>query len=123
VQSFAYKDGYPHDERGYGGGYVFDCRALPNPHKLPELKDKTGEENAVADFLESSARVLELWENVRAIVDSHVLDYVDAGRSSLTVSFGCTGGKHRSVFMARKLAKYLTRRFPNVEVRLIHEKL
>ena len=123
VQSFAYKDGYPHDERGYGGGYVFDCRGLPNPHKLPELKDKTGEDDEVADFLESSARVLEFWENVRGMVDSHVQDYVDAGQSSLTVSFGCTGGKHRSVFMARKLARYLTRRFPQVEVRLSHEKL
>ena len=123
VQSFSYKDGYPHDERGYGSGYVFDCRALPNPHRMPELKDQTGEADEVADFLESSARVLEFWENVRAIVDNHVQDYVDAGRSSLTVSFGCTGGKHRSVFMALKIARYLTRRFPQVEVRLCHEKL
>ena len=123
VQSFSYKDGYPHDERGHGGGYVFDCRGLPNPHKVPELKDKTGEEDEVGDFLEASPRVLEFWENVRGIVDGHVENYVERGRSSLTVSFGCTGGTHRSVFMARKLAMYLSRRYPQVEVRLSHEKL
>jgi hypothetical protein len=123
VQSFSYKDGYPHDERGYGGGYVFDCRGLPNPHKVPELKEKTGEEDEVCDFLEASPRVLEFWENVRGLVDGHVESYMERGRSSLTVSFGCTGGQHRSVFVARKLAMYLSKRYPQVEVRLSHKKL
>lgn len=123
VQSFSFQDGYPYDERGHGGGYVFDCRGLPNPHKMPELKDKTGESDEVADFLESSPGVLEYWENVRGIVDGHVDVYIERGRSSLTVSFGCTGGQHRSVFLARKLAMYLSKRYPQVEVRLLHEKI
>ncbi len=123
VQSFSFKDGYPPDERGHGGGYVFDCRSFPNPHKVPGLKDKTGEDDEVADFLESSPRVSEFWENVRSIVDGHVEDYVERAFSSLTISFGCTGGHHRSVYLARRLAVYLIRRYPQVEVRLKHTKL
>ena len=123
VQSFSFRDGYPPDERGHGGGYVFDCRSFPNPHKVPRLKDLTGEHDEVAEFLESSARVMEFWENVRAIVDAHVEDYVQRAFSSLTISFGCTGGTHRSVYFARRLAVYLSRRYPQVEVRLSHLKL
>ena len=123
VQSFSFKDGYPHDEHGHGGGYVFDCRGLPNPHELEALKDKTGEADEVVDFLESSPRVLEFWENVRGIVDGHVEEYVDRGLSSLTISFGCTGGRHRSVYLARKLAVHLSRQYPQVEVRLAHVKV
>lgn len=123
VQSFSFQDGYPHDERGHGGGYVFDCRGLPNPHKVPELQDKTGEAHEVVDFLESSPKVSQFWENVRGLVDGHIDDYLKRRRSSLTVSFGCTGGKHRSVFLARKLAMYLTKRYPQVEVRLSHERI
>jgi len=120
VQSFAFKDGYPRDERGHGGGHVFDCRSLPNPHKVEKLRDKTGEDDDVADFLEASFRVQEFWESVRGIVDGNVEDYVERGLSSLTVSFGCTGGTHRSVFLARKLAKHLSETFPQVEVRISH---
>jgi len=123
VQSFSFKDGYPPDERGHGGGYVFDCRSFPNPHKQPGLKDKTGEDDEVVEFLESSPRVLEFWENVRAMVDGHVEDYVQRSFKSLTVSFGCTGGRHRSVYLARRLAMYLTRRYPQVEIWLKHTKL
>ena len=67
--------------------------------------------------------VQEFWEGVRGLVDAHVERYVDRGFSSLTVSFGCTGGRHRSVFMAAKLGAYLTERYPHVHVRLQHEGL
>jgi aminoglycoside/choline kinase family phosphotransferase len=123
IQSFSFRDGYPPDMEGHGGGFVFDCRALPNPHREPALKDLTGEADAVADYLERSAEVQEFWENVSGIVDAQVEAYGERGFSSLTVSFGCTGGRHRSVYLAAKLAAHLSQRYPNVGVRVRHGKL
>jgi aminoglycoside/choline kinase family phosphotransferase len=123
IQSFSFRDGYPPDMEGHGGGFVFDCRALPNPHRIPELRDLTGLTPAVADFLEQSAEVQEFWENARGIVDAHVNRYVERAFSSLTVSFGCTGGQHRSVFMAEKLFAHLRARYPHVEAHVRHRKL
>jgi RNase adaptor protein for sRNA GlmZ degradation len=123
IQSFSFRDGYPPDGEGHGGGFVFDCRALPNPHHEPALRDLTGEADAVADYLERSGEVQEFWENVSGIVDAHVQKYVERGFASLTVSFGCTGGQHRSVFMAVKLARYLSQRYPHVGVRVRHGRL
>jgi aminoglycoside/choline kinase family phosphotransferase len=123
IRSFSYRDGYPADTEGHGGGFVFDCRALPNPFNVPALKDKTGEDEPVADFLERSAEVQEFWGNVSDLVDAHVERYLERGFTSLTVSFGCTGGRHRSVFMAAKLGSHLRRRWPHVGVRLSHARL
>jgi len=123
VQSFSFRDGYPPDREGHGGGFVFDCRALPNPHHEPGLRDLTGAAPPVADFLERSAPVQEFWENVRGIVEAHVERYVERGFASLTVSFGCTGGRHRSVFMATKLAAHLAARYPHVAVGVRHGRI
>ena len=123
VQSFSFRDGYPPDTEGHGGGFVFDCRALPNPHHEPDLRDLTGEAVAVADFLERSPEVQAFWGNVSDVVDAQVERFVARGFSSLTVSFGCTGGRHRSVFMVAKLAAHLAARHPHVGVRVRHAKL
>lgn len=123
IQSFSYRKGYPKDSEGHGGGFVFDCRALPNPGRLPEFAELTGEDEPVADHLERSPKVQEFIENVRAMVDMHLEDYLSRAFNSLTVSFGCTGGRHRSVFMANQLAGHLRSRFPHVEVRVRHREL
>jgi aminoglycoside/choline kinase family phosphotransferase len=123
VQSFSFKDGYPEDAEGHGGGFVFDCRALPNPHWEEELRPLTGEDESVVDFMERASPVQEFWENVRGIVDLQVEDYVSRGFGSLTVSFGCTGGRHRSVFMAGKLGDHLREYHPRVEVQVRHRAL
>jgi aminoglycoside/choline kinase family phosphotransferase len=123
VRSFSYRDGYPPDAEGHGGGFVFDCRALPNPHHVDALRDLTGEDEAVAEFLERSAEVQEFWANASGLVDAHVERYLERAFSSLTVAFGCTGGRHRSVFMAAKLAAHLHARYPHVAVRLQHGKV
>lgn len=123
VQSFSYRDGYPPDQEGHGGGFVFDCRALPNPHHEPALRELTGEAPAVADFLERSPEVQEFWASACGLVDAHVERYVDRGFTSLSVSFGCTGGRHRSVFLAAKLAAHLARRFPHIGVRVRHTRV
>jgi aminoglycoside/choline kinase family phosphotransferase len=123
IQSFSFKRGYPQDTEGHGGGSVFDCRGLPNPGRHPEFADLTGQDEAVVDYLERSPPVQEYWENVRGIVDMHVEAYLGRDFSDLSVSFGCTGGQHRSVFMAGKLADHLRQRFPNVNLRINHREL
>lgn len=123
IQSFSYRKGYPKDSEGHGGGFVFDCRALPNPGRTPELSDLTGEDEPVMELLERSPKVQEFFENVRGMVDMHLEDYLSRAFSSLTISFGCTGGRHRSVFMAGKLAAHIRSRFPQVERRVSHREI
>jgi RNase adaptor protein for sRNA GlmZ degradation len=90
---------------------------------VPELTNLTGEADAVMEYLERAPEVQEFWENVRGMVDAHVERYVARAFSSLTVSFGCTGGRHRSVFMAAKLARHLRQRHPHVGVRVRHARI
>jgi len=123
VRSFSYRDGYPSDTEGHGGGFIFDCRSLPNPQHVPELRDFTGEDQRVADFLERSREVQEFWSSVSDLVDAHVERFLERRLASLTVAFGCTGGRHRSVFLAAKLAAHLRSRYPEVAVRVVHGKL
>jgi len=123
VQSFSFIGGYPRDTAGHGGGSVFDCRGLPNPGRVPALADYTGLDDPVRDWLERSPEVQEFWESVRAIVEMHVDSYLSRGLTSLTISFGCTGGQHRSVFMAAKMVDHLMDRYPNVAVQLNHREL
>jgi aminoglycoside/choline kinase family phosphotransferase len=123
IHSFSFRKGYPKDSEGHGGGFVFDCRSLPNPGRMPELSELSGEDDAVIDLLERSPKVREFFENVRGMVDMHLENYLSRAFDSLTVSFGCTGGRHRSVFMANKLADHLRSRFPHVEFRVTHREL
>jgi aminoglycoside/choline kinase family phosphotransferase len=123
VQSFSFKRGYPEDASGHGGGHVFDCRGLPNPGRLDEYVDLTGLDEPVIDFLERSPLVQEFWEAVKAIAEMHVETYLDREFTDLAFSFGCTGGQHRSVFMARRLADHMQIRFPNVKLHLSHREL
>ena len=120
VRSFSYRDGIPADGEGHGGGYVFDCRAIPNPHHVPELRDFTGRDAVIGEYLEKQTEAHAFWKNVSGLIDAHVARYLERGFDSLTVSFGCTGGKHRSVYFARKLGEYLEARYPGVHVRVIH---
>jgi aminoglycoside/choline kinase family phosphotransferase len=115
--SFSYRFGYPEDETGHGGGYVFDCRALPNPGVSPEFAGLTGRDDAVVRWLEREPAVGEFVRHARALVESQVQAYVARGFTALDVHFGCTGGQHRSVYAAEQVAAALRARFP--EVRLV----
>ena len=120
IYSFSYRRGYPEDVSGHGGGFVFDCRALPNPGRLPEYRAVTGRDAGVRSFLEQQAETDAFWGNVRELVDSQIRTYVGRKFTALTVSFGCTGGQHRSVYFAERLEQFLGREFPDVRVRLFH---
>ncbi|HUF70837.1 MAG TPA: RNase adapter RapZ [Longimicrobiales bacterium] len=120
VTSFSYRKGYPDDVAGHGGGSVFDCRSLPNPGRHAEYADRTGLDENVVAFLEGLEPVAEFWNSVRTLVDVHVANFRERGFSDLAVSFGCTGGQHRSVYFAERITLHIRETHPDVAVRLIH---
>ncbi|MBI1174840.1 MAG: RNase adapter RapZ [Sideroxydans sp.] len=100
-QSFGFKHGLPLD-----ADLVFDVRCLPNPHYDPLLRPLTGRDAAVAGFLEKTPLTQKMFDDVRGFVENWLPHYVDDNRSYLTVAIGCTGGQHRSVYLAEKLARH-----------------
>lgn len=119
VTSFAYKKGIPNDPSGNGGGFVFDCRAVNNPGKYERYKPFTGLDKEVITFLEEDGEIIPFLDHATQLVDASVKRYIERGFSNLMVSFGCTGGQHRSVYCAQHLAEHLNKEF-NVKVELIH---
>jgi aminoglycoside/choline kinase family phosphotransferase len=122
INSFSYKHGIPDDPSGHGGGYVFDCRAITNPGKLEQYRSLTGKDKPVADFLGQHDDVHEFISSATALVDMSVDNYEERNFTHLMVSFGCTGGQHRSVYCAEKLAAHL-REGQNVRITLWHREL
>lgn len=120
VSSFSFKKGVPYDPSGNGGGYVFDCRSIHNPGRYEPYKKLTGMDESVIRFLEDDGEIIGFLEHVYGVVDPHVATYAKRGFTSLMVSFGCTGGQHRSVYCAEHLAAHLSELYPDIRVRLIH---
>ena len=120
VMSFSFKQGLPDDPSGNGGGHIFDCRALPNPGRYPEYKAYTGKDAPVIEFLRDKQPVAIFLDHALAIVSQSVDKYLERHFSHLSVSFGCTGGQHRSVYCAEQLAKTLRSRYPDVEIVVKH---
>jgi len=107
VFSFSFHRGLPQDETGNGGGFVFDGRSLPNPGREERFKTLTGKDEPVIDYLDQQESVRQFLASAMSLVDATVSAYQRRGFKHLMVSFGCTGGQHRSVYLAEQLAKHL----------------
>lgn len=102
IESFGYKHGIPAD-----ADFVFDLRCLPNPYWQHELRSLTGQHASVSRFLDEQPGFVQMYEDILGFLRRWIPEYVSFDRSYLTVAIGCTGGQHRSVYMAEKLAKAL----------------
>ena len=122
IFSFSFHQDLPKDEAGNGGGFVFDGRSLPNPGREERFKTLTGKDAPVIDYLNQQESVHQFLAGVLSLVDSSISNYQQRGFKNLMVSFGCTGGQHRSVFLAEQLAKRLRAR-NGLEVTVRHLEL
>jgi aminoglycoside/choline kinase family phosphotransferase len=122
IYSFSFHRGLPKDDSGNGGGFIFDGRSLPNPGREERFKTLTGKDGPVIDYLNQQESAHQFIASVMSLVDASVSSYQRRGFKHLMVSFGCTGGQHRSVYLAEQLAKHLRGR-NGVEVVITHREL
>ena len=121
ICSFSYKNGIPNDPAGNGGGYVFDCRGIPNPGRIDGYKWMTGLDAPVKDFLEKQEETGKFAELSAKMTCMHIENFIKRGFTNLMVCFGCTGGRHRSVYFAERLATDIREAYnEKVDIRLIH---
>lgn len=120
VQSFSFKKSIPQDPSPNGGGFVFDCRALPNPGREAQYKKYTGKDACVQEYLNNYAVVHEFKDHVFSIIDQSVENYVERNFHHLMISFGCTGGQHRSVYFAEAVAQHIRQKFPTINTIIHH---
>lgn len=112
IESFGFKRAVPGD-----ADIVFDVRCLPNPYWSEELRGQTGLDRAVAEFLDNQDMVEEMYHDIREYLDKWLPRFSENNRSYITVGIGCTGGQHRSVYMAERLLRHFVSVFDNVQVR------
>jgi aminoglycoside/choline kinase family phosphotransferase len=123
ISSFSYKHGIPEDKSGHGGGFVFDCRALPNPGREEQYRAFNGKDKIIVDYLKNYPAVIDFLKDAEHIVGKSVENYIKRRFGSLMVSFGCTGGQHRSVYCAEAIAEKFKQKYPQVNVEVVHETL
>jgi hypothetical protein len=119
INSFSYRDKIPRDFSGHGGGFVFDCRAIPNPGRLDKYKSLNGKDKPVQVFLESQPEAQQFLNDTFKLVDQSVEHYISRKWTYLMISYGCTGGQHRSVYSAEKLAVHLSQKY-DINIIKIH---
>ncbi|MBD3224669.1 MAG: phosphotransferase [Caldithrix sp.] len=122
IQSFSYKRGIPWDEKGHGGGFVFDCRLLPNPGRYDQYQDVTGNDQPVIEFLRKENEVDNFLNDIKNIAAHAIRNYKERNFSDLMIAFGCTGGQHRSVYCANQLGQFLKDTY-DVDVQVRHREL
>lgn len=123
IHSFSYKKGgIPKDESGNGGGFAFDCRGILNPGRVEEYKIQTGNDIGVQEYLETKTEMPKFLESVKNIVSINIDNYLARDFEHLQINFGCTGGQHRSVYSAIKIAEFLHQKYPEgTKITLHHD--
>lgn len=122
IHSFSYKKGgIPKDNTGNGGGFAFDCRGILNPGRIEEYKPLTGKDISVQEFLETQTEMPKFLDLVKNIVSINIDNYLDRGFENLQINFGCTGGQHRSVYCAEKIAAFVKEKYPQAIVQITHD--
>lgn len=123
IHSFSYKKGgIPKDDSGNGGGFTFDCRGILNPGRIEEYKSQTGNDPGVQEYLETQTEMPKFLELVKNIISINIDNYLERGFENLQISFGCTGGQHRSVYSAIKIAEFIREKYPEgTEISLHHD--
>jgi len=122
INSFSFKKTLPEDKSGNGGGFVFDCRALPNPGRIEQLKHFTGNDTEIISFFENEIVVKHFIDYVFNIIKISIDNYIDRGFTNLMISFGCTGGQHRSVYCAEKVAMVI-KKYYSINCKINHLEL
>lgn len=120
ITSFSYKKGIPQDMSANGGGFAFDCRALPNPGREIQYRELDGRDQAVIEYLEKENETAHFKQHSFALIDASIDNYLKRNFSHLMINFGCTGGQHRSVYFAESAAKHIQEKYPMVNVILKH---
>lgn len=123
IRSFSYRQGIPEDTSGHGGGFVFDCRALPNPGREERYRAFNGRDKIIVDYLEHKPDVIVFLNNAEKLISQSIENYLERGFDNLSANFGCTGGQHRSVYCAKSLAARLRLKYPQVNIEVVHEML
>lgn len=119
VRSFSYRRGLPYDASGHGGGYIFDCRAILNPGRYERYMMLSGRDQEVIDFFRKNTDIASFLEHAFQLVEMSIQNYREREFDHLMVAFGCTGGRHRSVYCAEQMAQWLKDNF-NLGVDLEH---
>lgn len=122
INSFSFKNSIPADYSGNGGGYVFDCRGLPNPGRFEAYRQLTGNDKEVQVFLEEHSEVKRFLDQVKSIAAISIENYLQREFEHLMFNFGCTGGQHRSVYCAGQFARWAADNY-NVHIVLRHREL
>jgi RNase adaptor protein for sRNA GlmZ degradation len=124
IFSFSYLyTGIPEDDSEHGGGFVFDCRFIDNPGRIPDFFSLTGKDKPVKDYLDSNKEMQQFLKDVYSIIDAAIDNYIERDFTGIMVSFGCTGGQHRSVYSAERLNEHINNKYANVTVELKHKNL
>ena len=122
IHSFSYKKGgIPKDHSDNGGGFCFDCRGILNPGRVEEYKQQTGRDFGVQNYLETKTEMPTFLKLVKNLVSITIENYLSRDFDHLQINFGCTGGQHRSVYCAEKIAEFIKQKYPQTKVVLQHD--